>query len=305
MTPIVIPLAETSDWSDPDLMDKGEHQELKYLMRSAIENVDTPHFIIVGHLPLWLLEGTFKKEGISSSYKVTHLAWPDDPDLDKDLNMMRKVNRACEHLKQIGHTKGFIRASDDQLFLNKYQPGIYHRGFIQEYFLYKIAVHNAQKSNEELPMNSWEMRLANTGSVFDKSNKRTALLFDIHVPQWYLSADSWINAMEQLYELELPGETGVTINSFYYNAIQKELFDQPIEIQTAVAGVENRKIQKNPDYILVDNKIDPDLRIIGVFRQGCEKAKFLSYNRKGIRDKSGTLKRFIQSRFPKKYDFEL
>lgn len=298
MTPIIIPLAEQCDWKNHE---SGEtHQELKYLICSAVEYVQDPLIIVVGHRPDWLEVGRHTRHGITNSVEIVHLEAYDDQETNKDANMIHKVALGCKHLLERGHTGGFIRASDDQLFLAPYEPCVYSTGWIRQYILEEVARANKNKGFDQLrfnhlvsQMSDFKKRLYATGEfyesgpiIFDYKTKTdcTALNFDCHVPQWYLSPQSFIEVAQQGAAMVA---AGVTINSFYLNAVEKQLREQ----------LGDKYIRYPNNAVIMEHGIDIDLRMIGLFRKDVARASFLSYNAKAIKDRSGTLKRYIVERF--------
>lgn len=211
MTPILLPLSAKSDIPN--------HGETRYLLRSALKYVTSPWLIIIGHRPGWLAvekNGSMHIEGVG---RVTHIACEDLPETNPDHNIARKVFEGCQYLKSNGHVSGFIRASDDNLFLAPYVPTIWVgdtiRNFIKKMDARKELARNT--GSIEGLTNSYVERMRgylnfmeSTHGIFDYYN------FDTHVPMWYLSPDSFID----FYEAE--GfhfhQNKATINTAYYNS---------------------------------------------------------------------------------------
>lgn len=210
MTPILLPLATKSDIKN--------HGEARYLLRSALKYVKDPWFIIIGHRPDWLAvdKGTTKE--ITEVGRVTHIEMADLPSTNPDHNMARKIFEGCKHLKSCGHVGGFIRVSDDNLFLAPYQPTIWVGDSIERY-LFKIDGLKAlarQNGSINGLTNSHAERMRRYLVYMKNVIPLQYANFDTHVPMWYFSPDSFIEFYtknEGLFHADR-----ATINSAYYNS---------------------------------------------------------------------------------------
>lgn len=314
MTPIVIPLAQASEWKHAEM---GDHMELRYLIRSAMQYVQDPHIIVVGHRPAWLRTGAFRQHGTSLSVQCTHIAATDDHEV-KDVNMINKINLACRHLIDIGHKKGFIRCSDDQLFLKPYQPKIYHRGTIRQYVQRKEqeaqSAHNEtlkgghslklHKGEEQasipVELTKFDRKLIANMSIFDDPNAKQGVALNAdsaHLPTWILSPENWLQTMEEMDEV-IKAFTP-TLNSLYVNANYRELW-QKVGFELAVAASER---PNKPTHILIhrfNGTKTIDKEQLPLFNLSASRARFLSYTDRAITGTDQTLNWWIMQRFPEK-----
>ena len=323
MTPVVIPLSEASEWNNKDL---GTHIELRYLIRSIIRHVPDPHIIVVGHRPEWLRTGAFTQQGITSNIQCTHLPAKDDHFI-ADTNMIRKISLAARHLQSIGHKKGFLRCSDDQLFLKDYRtPTVYHRGFVSDYITKKL--HAAKVSHEaamkggsapappadpNLPtvpveLTNYERRLFNVAAHYDEIHQGVFTLNTdmAHVPIWILSPENWLKTMDEtqeLWDVDNDG-IGVTLNTLYVAHNMKEIANS-VNIKPATEPIDSFKREViRPvftSFILASGtELSRDVNTLHRLRGWADKSKFLCYNSGGINDRSGWLARYITTRFATK-----
>lgn len=212
MTPIILPLSEKSDVPN--------HWETRYLLRSILKFVPDPWLIIVGHRPDWLAVDHGQSRHIQDVGRVTHLPASDDLSKNPDYNMGAKILKGCNLLVAHGHTTGFIRVSDDNLFLSPYQKRIYVgdtiKNFITKMDNLKQVARQAQNGSlmglENKYVNRMRRFLSAMNEAYGEHDIRN---FDAHVATWYFSPESFID-MWNIYE-DLFANDKATINSAYYN----------------------------------------------------------------------------------------
>jgi hypothetical protein len=205
---LVIPVGKKSGWVN--------YGELKYTLRSAEKFIPINKVYLVGVLPSW-------------ANNVVHIPQRDPYKNCKDANIINKVLHATFY------TNTFVRMSDDQILLKKFDPTPYHLG---EYTVTKTK-------------NGWYKRLNNTCSLF----KPPFYNYDAHIPV-LVDGNSFRQAV-----LNVPyGEgRGYCVNSLYFNNYKIDRIKIP---KNFVHTPKNVNLIPNETHVLnlKDRYLTPELK---------------------------------------------